>query len=289
MERDPDLAFDGENFLVVWAEGAFSGEYRVRASRVTKEGVVVDTGIHFGSGHPFETKPKVAFDGHRYLGVWLQKTQQPYGLFGRFITTDCRPQGDVITIRELSFDYDLLFDIAFLDGRYLIVWGDPTFQGDEDILGQLVARDGSLIGSVIDIATGNEFQSDPQVIRSGNYFLVVWDQEGTIMARWLDRSGQLIGASFPLSSLTPYQRENPAVTSGGGRLLGVWMEYRGGDYDIYGNLDHEISIAEGDSRSEVEIEPGIYDLLGRRVDKMARPGIYFILTGEKKSKVVLIR
>ena len=75
-QRNPAVAFDGTNFLAVWADlrnptpqDPFS--YDIYAARITPDGSVLDvTGIPIAHNYPDEPAPDVAFDGTNFLVVW---------------------------------------------------------------------------------------------------------------------------------------------------------------------------------------------------------------------------
>ncbi|HZM42068.1 MAG TPA: hypothetical protein VFB94_23290, partial [Acidimicrobiales bacterium] len=75
-QRRPAVAFDGSNFLVVWADlrnptplDVFS--YDIYAARITPDGSVLDvTGIPIAPNYPNDPAPDVAFDSTNFLVVW---------------------------------------------------------------------------------------------------------------------------------------------------------------------------------------------------------------------------
>lgn len=77
-ERNPDLAFDGSNYLVVWESveplGVFAN-YRIRGTRISKAGVLLD-GPASNGGIPINTTiyekrtPAIRFDGSQFLVTW---------------------------------------------------------------------------------------------------------------------------------------------------------------------------------------------------------------------------
>jgi len=308
VERDPDVAFDGTNYLVVWSEGIFGGEFKVKAARVTTDGVVIDSGIPFGGGAMFEYKPVVAFDGSRYLSVWYNYSQDPKGIFGRFIDTDCQPQGPVLEIRASNLDHLFDPDIAFCNDNYLIVWNEPLVVGsDDDLLAQLVSKSGVLVGDTIIIATGSKNQLTPRLTVSDNHFLVTWNQESKICGQWLDSNGKLIGGNFEISDPDIYDRSLPDIAFGNNNCLAVWMEYHTDEFDIYGNVDHGIKIKElftsNINRQVVlptimrynspQLRSGLllYDVSGRRVSTFSLlPGIYFVeKDGRVEQKLIIVK
>ena len=77
-DRNPDLAFDGSNYLVVWENveplGTFAN-YRIRGTRISKAGTLLDGpasngGIPINSTTYSKRTPSVTFDGSRFLVAW---------------------------------------------------------------------------------------------------------------------------------------------------------------------------------------------------------------------------
>ncbi|MCX5677034.1 MAG: hypothetical protein NTX87_18755, partial [Planctomycetota bacterium] len=64
------VAFDGANYLVTWTDDrTLEEDYRIYASRMTPEGVVLDTnGIQLNDY--LSTYPAVVFDSTNYFVVW---------------------------------------------------------------------------------------------------------------------------------------------------------------------------------------------------------------------------
>lgn len=308
VEEEPDIAFDGENFMVVWSQGAFAGEHKVAAIRVSTGGVVVDSGILFGMGAHCEYRPALDFDGERYLAVWYNYNYSPYGVFGRFINTQCKPEGSKITIRVTNSSYMFEPDIAFVSDNYLVVWNEPSIQYDDNIYGQIVSRTGKLIGDVIPIATSSEHQYYPRVCSTDSLYLVVWNQNSRIYGQWVSVTGELVGVNFEISDPRIYNRDRPHVAIGESNCLVAWHENRGSNNDIYGNVGILVGLQEEyvmpikNSSWGATIFSGplglphdknykVYNILGRVVNtNNLRPGIYFIeIDGTIAEKIVKIR
>jgi len=308
VAQDPDIAFDGGNFMVVWSEGGFPGEHKVKAARVTTEGVVLDSGTLFGMGAYMEYKPVIDFDGDRYLTVWYNYNGVPYGVFGRFINTQCEPEGREFAIRLSDISYAFEPDIAFGNESYLVVWQELSLQYDDSVYGQIVSMTGELIGDVIPIATTSEYQSYPRIGTGTLHYLVVWEQESKIYGQWVSMSGELIGKNFAISDSCYYNRGNPDIAFGSNNCLCTWKEYHTDNNDIYGNLDILMQIKEEQVKpvknyhgvstiiNGLLILPDdkkcrVYDITGREVvPNKVSPGIYFIeIDGTIKQKVVKVR
>lgn len=67
----PAVAFDGTNYLVVWADQRLSRDEDIFATRVSQAGAILDTtGITVNAGAGRQLHPQVVFAGTQYLVVW---------------------------------------------------------------------------------------------------------------------------------------------------------------------------------------------------------------------------
>lgn len=305
VEREPDIAFGTSDYIAVWSEGEFGGMHKVRAARITPQGVVLDTGILYGKDSFLEYRPGIDFDGTRFLGIWYNYTE-PYGVFGRFLTDQAQPDGDEFTIRSSDSCHLFQPDIAYAQSKYLVVWNEQTAYTGDEIYGQLIDPQGNLYGDVIPIAVGPGFQSNPRVA-GDNAFLVVWDQNGAICGQWVSPEGMLTGSPFEISDPTNFTRMSADIAFGGQTCLTVWMQFTNDNYDIYGNLDtsvgtHEMDEPIGKQRSIsatiCRVSLGrflhgqyvLYDISGRKIEhEPAGQGIYFLKKdGHTWQKIIVI-
>jgi len=292
VEREPDITFGASNYVAVWSEGEFGGMHKVRAARISPQGAVLDTGILFGKDSFLEYCPGIAFDGTRFLGIWYDY-QEPYGVFGRFLTGEAQPDSEAFTIRASNTCHLFQPDIAYAAGRYLVVWNEQTSYADDEIYGQLIDPEGGLCGDIIPIAVGPGFQSNPRVA-GHNAFLVVWDEDGSIYGQRVSPEGTLAGPGFEISDPTSNIRMSADIAFGAQTYLAVWMQFTNDNYDIYGNLDTSVginemhgSISNGNSVPATIVRGPmnrflsgkytLYDISGRkRQHEPAGVGIYFV-------------
>jgi len=307
VEREPDITFNGSNYIVVWSEGDFGGMHKVRAARVTPEGAVLDSGILFGNDSYLEYHPSVSFGDNHCLAVWYAY-DEPYGVFGRFLNDQVQPVGDAfeITISQANHNYNP--DIAYADGRYLIVWTEQTSYAGDEVFGQIVDTSGALINDKIPVAVGPEYQSMPRVA-AGSTFLAVWSQGGKICGQRISTGGQLLGSNFEISDPSVGNRSSPDIAFGSENCLAVWMQYDINSYDIFGNLDTPVGICDNE---EVHLRClhhiptiitgrlhqfigsdnyAVYDVAGRRIlCENSSPGIYFAVDRTQGTiKIIKIR
>ena len=305
VEREPDITFNGSNYIVVWSEGDFGGMHKVRAARVTPEGAVLDSGIFFGMYSYLEYHPSVSFGGNHCLAVWYAY-DEPYGVFARFLNDQAQPVGDAfeITLSQANHYYNP--DIAYADGRYLIVWTEQTPYAGDEVFGQIIDTSGVLINDKIPIAVGPEYQSMPRVA-AGSTFLAVWSQGGKICGQRISTDGQLLGLNFEISAPVGGNRSSPDIAFGSENCLAVWMQYDINSYDIYGNLDTPVGTCDN-----LEIYPrcyphiptiiagrldqfigsdnyAVYDVAGRQIQwENTSPGIYFVV-GQNQGTIKIIK
>ena len=299
-QTEPAVTFADENYFVAWLDPASqTRNASVNVARVDTHGIVLDNGVFLGAG---DYHPDIAFDGDRCLVVW---SEEFHGVIGRYVNAACLPEGNTMEI-ALTLGCSTEPAVVFGTLNYLVVWADYCSTGTSlDVLGQLLSTNGQLIGDRILIAGGGAVQERPAVAFDGNDFMVVWVEDADkICGRYLTVNGTPIGEEFLISNDTPYERQYPSAAAGTDKYLIAWSEYHD-DFDVYGNLDVAIGVAETNASLPVvgstvlwsqlqkylAADARIYDILGRHVStRKIAPGVYFLKTEEKiLQKIVVIR
>ena len=87
-QYDPDVASDGDGYLVVWTDYRSNTSNDVYGARVTAEGVTLDpAGIALTTHPAQQVGPKVAFDGANYVAVWVdQRWSQNWHVIGTAVS-----------------------------------------------------------------------------------------------------------------------------------------------------------------------------------------------------------
>ena len=235
-QRGPAVAFDGTNFLAVWADlrnptpqDPFS--YDIYAARITPDGSVLDvTGIPIAHNYPEAPAPDVAFDGTNFLVVWNGGS-----IYGARVS----PDGVVLDPEPLIVGGGGPTSgpaISAGGGSSLVTWetcvancatGPPrVFQTQ----GARVSPSGVVLDSIeIGPPNGGIDPRRPDVAFDGTNHLVVWQQVGTVspslqydvFARRVSPAGTAVGQAFPITS-QPASEELPAVGFDGTNFLAVW-------------------------------------------------------------------
>jgi hypothetical protein len=250
--------FMWEEYLVVWGNDR-PGNDDIYAQLVSARGINIDKWRAIAAGQGLERRyPDVTFNPNwnEYLVVWEQEDQTSLSssIRGQRVDSNGIPVGPEIIISEVGpyAGFKPAVVHGFSAGIYLVVWTNHT-QGSvsNDIKGQLVSNDGSLIAKNFDVAQGNWTYSfgapDIAYNRRQNEYLVVYQRlEKTpvlndICAQIVRPDGTMPPAPIEIAKYTVSSTE-PAVSAiptatPKGQFLVVWqIEYAPGDRDIMGRF-----------------------------------------------------
>jgi hypothetical protein len=250
----PDIAYHegSREYLVVWEYVWTGTDHDIYGRRLDGNGNVVGAEIPISYQENKEGEPAVAANTTNggYLVAWSQHIgTDDFGwsqIRGQRLDAAATPAGDPIKIGlgvNDQRDPALAFDSQ--QNRYLVVWQEQNSQGDFDIMGQLIAGNGNLIGSAIEIAGDTADQIVPRVAynKDAKQYLVVWedhsrDAEGAwdVRGQRVSAGGALVGARLPIAESYLYHRLNPDVIykPEAGEYMVVWEnEFQTSDHDIF--------------------------------------------------------
>jgi len=238
LNRMPGIAFDGTNYLIAWR----TPSTRVRAARVTPQGVNLDAPAGFLISGRVSKYPAVAFDGTNYMVVWYKDGGPTnYDIYGARIKTDgtiLDPGGFVICDAPMSQTYPT---IAYNGEDYLVAWYDYR-PDNKSGLGSAYGARVSTAGNVLDVPSFKIAERTlggipVQVTFDGSDWLVVYAEA---------KAGAQAGPDFRKSDVYGFQVASdgeilnqkgipiatsfgdgagPTVGCGGGRCLAAWGDY----------------------------------------------------------------
>lgn len=237
---ESSVAFDGTNFLVVWADYRSRTSYDVLGTRVSEDGTVLDVGgIVISAATDYQDRPSVAFDGNNFFVVWTDRRSGSIDIYGSRVRPDgtvLDPDGLPICTQTGSQDEA---SIAFCDSNYLVVWTD-TRNANEDVYGSRIAPDGTVLdGGGTPICIDAATQRYPAASSNGAGWLVAWqDRRGgqpDIYGGRVTPDGlALDSGGIPVATGTA-DETYPAISFNGIDCLVVWGVDSGTtSYDIYG-------------------------------------------------------
>ncbi|MEO0127730.1 MAG: FlgD immunoglobulin-like domain containing protein [candidate division WOR-3 bacterium] len=238
----PAVAFDGTNYLVVWADYRNGNNPDIYGARITPEGTVLDPdGIPVATSIYSEDNPAIAFDGMNYLVIWQVNIAGDWNIYGTRIDQNgnvLNPNGFAISEETNHQWYPA---VAFDGTNYLVVWSDRRNSAYDQIYGARVTQSGGVLDpNGIPIATSATYgQYFPALAFDGVNYFVVWDDyrssSHNIMGARVTPGGIVLDPNGRYVSNAARDQLYPAITFGGENYFATWDDYRSNsDFDIYG-------------------------------------------------------
>ncbi|MGB9721134.1 MAG: FlgD immunoglobulin-like domain containing protein [bacterium] len=245
-----DVIYGGSSYLVVWADMRNGVDYDIYGTRITTDGIVLDSsGIAISTAINNQCRPAVSFDGINYLVTWEDSRSDTlnyhYEIYGARINQNgsvLDPEGIRISLFQAHKEKNA---IAFNGTHYIVIWEDyRNDNSSPDIYGTRVNPSGVILDSTgILISSGVYFydQHTPAVDFNGLNYLVVWEDErhepanSDIYGARIEQAGNVLDPEgIPISIAVNIQR-HPAIAHDINNHFAVWQDMRNGvDYDIYG-------------------------------------------------------
>lgn len=217
-QRGPAAAFDGQQYLVVWAE---SNE--IRGVRIAADGTLLDDApLVIAQGYTLW--PSVTADAGGFLVT--------YGLGVRIVARRVSPSGVVDPTDIILDDAQATSASASTGSRTLVVW-----TRDNDVRGAIVDSNGVVLNSPITISNAAGQQLDPSVASDGTGFFVTWTDARNgvtdIYGTRVTAAGTVSDPSgIAISSQTAPQTE-PSIGFSEGSYQVAWTDARNGGTDVY--------------------------------------------------------
>ncbi|MEO0081999.1 MAG: hypothetical protein ABIL25_06885, partial [candidate division WOR-3 bacterium] len=264
----PALAFDGRDFLVVWADDRSGGDDDIYGARVSSGGTIIDPqGIPISTAAYDQLSPALAFGGANFLVVWQDnRGGGGYDIYGARVSSGGNvldPQGfPVSTAAELQEFPVLAFDGA----NFLVVWQDNRSGGGYDIYGARVSPAGTVFdeGPVVR-QEGGQFY--PAVARGrGSQLLLVYSGwAGTVGGRTYN-TPRIWGKFDPLTGFAELPRAEVRTPALGPTIIRNILSLPLGT----DKLQSDIALLDASGRNVLHLKPGAND-----VSHLA-PGVYFV-------------
>lgn len=217
------VAFDGENYMVVWDGTMDDVSWELFCARVTPSGEVLAPGVQQltnGSGCWGGRPVGISFDGSEFMVVFRTTDTQIRGLrLSRSGTSLDGPAGFPIT---LDGKYP---SVAFDGTNFFVVWHTATL----DYRGARVTTGGVVLDpDGITICSGPDFEEHGSVAFAGGCYLVVWEEwsadrlRGSTRGARVSVAGEVLDTT-PLNIGERCRGENAVmVNSDGNDFLVTW-------------------------------------------------------------------
>ena len=240
------------NFVVVWvSQGQDGSGYGVFGQRFDSSGVKAGAEFRANTYTTGDQRnPRVAVDGAgNFIVVWHSSGQDgsDYGVFGqRFAASGAKIGGEFSVNSYTTGPQDSPALFAGEAGDFVVVWEDWSQDGSSaGIFGQRFDASGAKSGPEFQINTyTTERQASAQIAadRAGN-FVVVWESNfqdgsfGGIFGQRFNRSGERLGAEFPVNTFTTDRQLLPSVAierNGGFAVVWTSNSQDGSNGGIFG-------------------------------------------------------
>ena len=120
------------------------------------------------------------------------------------------------------------------NGEWFVVYQGSISGGEDDVLGQRIASNGTKIGAYIPLVVKSSFQNGADVAWDpvNSQYLVIWNEKPgtyrTVKGRFFDQTGSPIGSEFQIRDAVTYDSHGPQVAYNpvAGEFMVVWQDYR---------------------------------------------------------------
>jgi hypothetical protein len=218
----------------------------VACTRISPEGMVLDSFIALPMSADWHYDPSGAFDGDDFLTVWIEDRG------GRVSEVSAaRITGDGTVLDPVGFPVDTTLTgkyytaAAFGDSIYLVAWADNRDSTGYDIYCARIDREGSVLDPGGIAVCREAFDQDyPDISFDGANFLVVWhdnrtDMRGNVYGARISPAGIVLDpGGFAVAASDSFDDSPPAVCFSGADHLVTWQgfEYSVADDNVYGAL-----------------------------------------------------
>jgi hypothetical protein len=234
----PAVAFDGEDFMVVWCAGD-----EIYGARVAPSGLVLDPGgTPIGWLSVCRAPPAVASGDTSCLVVWAQERDSAStDIYGARVTRSgivLDPGG--VPIARDSDEQDEP-GVAYDGTDFLVVWQHASPDSASNICGVRVNSAGVVLDTTaIPISSTPNALANPAVSFGDSVFLVAWQDSGSVSNRGIfcarvSPAGEVLDTNGIRVCAIDSAQANPAVVFDGTCFTLTWTDSRHGwNSDIYG-------------------------------------------------------
>ncbi len=245
----PAVAFDGNNYLMVWEDDELGSldentGWQVYGQLITKAGVASGAPFAISStGIMVDGINTVAFGGGKYLVTYTRLINPALGetsgnryVAGRIVN----PNKTLGSEFRISPGFGTGGEVAFDDTNFFVVWCEDV--SDTEIRGRFIHPSGFLAPSDFSVNASPAPSDNPKAVAfDGTNYLVVWNDEvaGAETGTWdcfgqrVDSEGSLVGSAFAIAA-DPGPQMATSVAFDGENFMAVWVDMQNEtDWDMH--------------------------------------------------------
>jgi hypothetical protein len=238
----PDVAFDGTNYIVVYRGAGGSDGSDILARRVSATGAVIDTTpLVVDAGAGSQSVPRVAFDGANYMFVWYDSGGNMQRIRARAMGANGVFIGNAVDVSMgPTTSSKFAPAIAASPGKFLITWQEQRIVANaNDIFARTLTAAGAL-GAELNVTNTTFDETQPAVAWNGTTFLLAFTSTTAttakdILARRLTSNGATTGNILAVTAITGDQTHPrvAALTAGTTDFLVAFVdETSGTTFDV---------------------------------------------------------
>lgn len=216
----PLVAFDGTNYLMVWADAAYYPDCDIYGQFIDPSGNLIGASFPIATTVDNDESPCMAFGDTTYLVLWVRNDS----LFGQLVGRS----GGLVGAEIFISDSTRMPSVAYDGTNYLIAWVDAIPDTDISISGQLVSKQGTLVGPNF-LIDGSSYPSDNpiSICFDGSRYMVAFHEEinneWDLFARFVTTSGT-VDERITITN-KPGNQEFPFIAFDGINYLITWTDW----------------------------------------------------------------
>lgn len=218
------VAFDGANFLVIWAD-----QNGLHARRISSAGQLLDEELLLTT-EDVEEAAAVTYGGGQYLVVWVEGFDGAHAAKGRLVSP-AGVLGGVLSLSQNDSHFYNPISVAYGEDRFMVVWHHNTDEeADWNLRGRMVLPNGTLSGGELFLVDSDidEFAWANNVAFDGAYFLLSWTQadgnptvtDSVVWGQYWSPSGVAHGSPFIVDN-TVRSKLGVGLSGANGSILAV--------------------------------------------------------------------
>jgi hypothetical protein len=239
-KTNPDVAWNGTSFLVVWQYQFTATDLDILARRVSPSGFALGSEIPVERPSGNQVSPTVAAGGSTFYVAWEDERTGAGDIVGKRVSA----AGAVLDTESQVVAGDSVEEsdpeVAWNGDTFLVAYQFAFGASDPDVYAQLVSPSGVREGSRQVMSNRSGLEGRPSVASDGTGFLVVWQDHrngspNVFATRTSSTGTRLDSAGIPVASVNQVNDGAPAVIFNGVYLV-VWLRnsFTIVEPDVYG-------------------------------------------------------
>jgi hypothetical protein len=259
--RRASVAFDGENYLVLWSINRDRRGDDIVGTRVSLDGDLLDRPFFVVTEkYGFQVEPAVTFDGTDYVVAWLDSgagKEEGYEIYATRVSTDAEVFNTFGVPVSRGFMERRGLEMSAGGGNAVVLWSFEYEKYRYAVAAARLSPDLNLLDTdPIPVSTLIEGQPSVGVAFDGaNHMMVMTEShEGSghqPTAKRFTTAGEILDPAGILHAWGANEQSSPAIAYDGEHYMAVWLDKYDGHVDLYAGMIPASGIAAGLSASAI--------------------------------------